>query len=362
MSFLSNENINEEKRRDLAFQTIVANRDLLQIANKRKQPPTYENALGLLHELAPEVYDDFIKLLDRRNDSELIQYFKDLADIKTIEKGETVSPIELIEKQISTLKELNERDPSKKTVKKRLMEHLVARERMEPVRLTENRILNRDYNKVDRTSYADKYFEDDFFTDYKLKNDNFLRIRFLHPDSDEHITGADLIYEQYDIEKEKVRFVFLQYKTWDKNTIYESQTSNLVPQLEKMSSLLCEKRLCHSSYGEKTSNKYRLPYCSAFLRPTDKIQDKESKLMSSGYHFPICNAMRLIKENGKIDKKSIREESFNSNIFEELFDTNMIGSRWIDTDKLEKIYDENGIFSKSDRIKLYAQEITKNVG
>lgn len=359
MSFFSNSKINEESRRNLAFQTIVAHRDLLQIANKRNQPPTYENALGLLNELAPDLYNDFIELLSRKNKSELVQYFTDLSEIKSKEAAREITPIELIERQIKTLQELHDQDPSKKTVTKRLMEHLVAREKMDLVRLTENRILNRDFNQVSRESYSDKLFQDDFYSDYKLKNSNILRIRFLHPDTDEHVTGADLIYEQYDLTKNKVRFVFLQYKTWDKDVIYTSSTANLVPQLEKMTNLLCKNKLCHSSAGNKTSNKYRLPYCSAFLRPTDKVQNSDSKLISSGYHLPICNALKLIESEGKIEKKMIKEESFSSHIFEELFNSNMVGTRWIETEDLEKIYEENKIFKKSDRIKLYAQEIIK---
>lgn len=356
MSFLSDSKIDEGRRRNLALQTIIAHRDLLQLANKKKQPPTYENALGLLNEIAPNVYSDFLELLSKQNQSELVEYFNDLADIKSSD-SENVSARELIDKQIKTYENLLEKDPTKKTVSKRLMQHLVARESMDKTRLTENRILNRDYSNVDRTSYADKYFIDDFFTDYKLKNNNILRIRFLHPDIDEHITGADLIYEQYDLQNNKVRFVFLQYKTWENNVIYKSQTQNLVPQLKRLTSLLCDNKLCHASNSSKSSNKYRLPYCSGFLRPTDKIQDKDSKLMSSGFHIPVCNALKLIESEGKIEKKMIKEESFKSQIFEELFNSNMIGSRWIEVEQLEGIYSSNDIFKASDRIKLYAQEM-----
>jgi hypothetical protein len=359
MSFFDNNDLDDDESRNLAFQTIIAHRDLLQLANKRNQPPTYENALGLLYELAPEVYNDFLDLLSRKNESELVQYFKDLAEIKSKESDNEITAIELIDRQILILQDLHDQDPSKKTVSKRLMSHLVARERMDTVRLTENRILNRDFNQVDRTSYTDKLFQDDFYVDYKLRNDNVLRVRFLHPDSDEHITGADLIYEQYNLEKNKVRFVFLQYKTWEKNTIYPSQATNLVPQLERMAGMLCNNGLCHTSSGKKTSKKYRLPYCSAFLRPTDKIQNSDSKLISSGYHFPICRAMKLIDAEGKIEKKSIKEESFKSHIFEELFNNNMIGTRWIDVEDLEQIYENNAIFKRSDRIRLYAQEMIK---
>lgn len=199
MTFFSNKNIAEEERRNIAFQVMVANRDLLEIAVKRSQPPTYENSIGLLNEIAPNLYKDFTELLSRKNESELSQYFNELAEIQSKETNKIVTAFELIDIEIEKLKKRNELDPTKRIVKKKLMEHLVAREKMEPVRMTENRILNRDFSKIDRSTYAETHFEDDFFTDFKLKNNDILRIRFLHPDTDEHITGADLIYEQYDL-------------------------------------------------------------------------------------------------------------------------------------------------------------------
>ena len=356
MDYFKNNNIDEDERRNIAFQVMVANRDLLELAIKKSQPPTYENSLGLLNEIAPELYDDFTKLLTRKNESELIQLFRELAEIQSNETNIAVTAFDLIDIEIEKLRRKNEQDPSKRIVKKKLLEHIVAKQKMQPVRLTENRILNRDYNKVDRSTYAETHFTDDHYTDFKLKNNDILRLRFLHPDSDEHITGADLIYEQYDLQNKKVRFVFLQYKTWEENVIYKSQTKNLVPQLNKLENILCKNRLCHSSQGSKTSNRYRFPYCSGFLRPTDKIQENDSKLMSSGYHLPVCMSIKMLEDNGKIEKKSIREEAFKSHIFEELFNNNMIGSRWIEVDKLDEIYSENQIFENSDRIRLYAQE------
>lgn len=356
MTYFSNKEIPEEQRRNIAFQTIVANRDLLQLANKKKQPPTYENALGLLNELAPQLYEEFTELLSRKNDSELVRYFKDLAEISSIELQKDVTAIELIDQQIERLQRLHDQDPSKNTIRSRLLEHRVAREKMEPVRLTENRILNRDFSKADRSSHAEKFFEDDFYTDYKLKGDDILRIRFLHPDSDEHITGADLIYEQYNLKNNLVRFILLQYKIWEDGIIYVSQSKNLESQMGKMQALLCESKLCCGHDGKWNSNKYRFPYCAGFLRPTDRIQENDSKLISSGFHVPICKAIELAGEYGKIDKQSIKEQSFKSHIFEELFNENMIGSRWVEVDTLERIYRENDVFKASDRIKLYAQE------
>lgn len=72
---------------------------------------------------------------------------------------------------------------------------------------------------------AEKFFETDNYVDYKIAKDRFLRIRLLHPDKAEHILGADLIYEQYDVDTEKVRIAVLQYKTWENGVLYFSQGS-----------------------------------------------------------------------------------------------------------------------------------------
>jgi len=359
MKYFSNESIPEDQRRNIAFQTVVVHRDLLQLANKQKQPPTYDNALALLHDVSLEAFKEVNKLVTSKNESELIRYYRDIAEINTIEGKIEITALDLIEEEIKKLEYLLKKDPSKKTIKSKLLEHKVAKEKLEPIRLTENRILNRDYSRVDRSDYATKCFEDDHFTDFKLNNKDILRIRFLHPDHDEHITGADLIYEQYDLKNEKGRFVFLQYKVWEKGVLYMSQNKNLAEQMEKMRAMVCDQGYCCSKDGAMYSNRYRLPYCSAFVRPTDKIQVNDSKLMSSGYHLPLCASIQLAGEFGKIAKEQMKGQSFSSKIFEELFNENMLGSRWMSIDEMEEFYRNSNIFNSVDRIKLYAREILK---
>ena len=302
------------------------------------------------------MYNDFTTLLSKKNESELIQFYRDLAEEESERTGKEVNPIDLIDSQIKNL-ELRQQNKPKKTFLKRIIELSIAKERLQPQRFTENRILNRDYNLVDRSSYANIHFQNEFYTDFKLKNKNLLRLRFLHPDPAEHISGADLIYEQYDLKEKKVRFIFLQYKTWENNIIYKSQADNMEPQLVKLQKILCKNSLCHSMHGSNHSLTYRLPYCAAFLRPTDKMQVGDNKMMSTGYHLPVCTALKLLETEGKINKKSIGEQSFKSQIFEDLFNSNMIGSRWIDVEELEKLYKENNMFKDDSRIKIYALEL-----
>ncbi len=357
MSYFNDEKIPLEERRDKAFQTIVAHRDLLHLAVKKKQPPTYENAIGLMYEHSPNVYNDVIQLLTKKNESDLVKYYKETAEIQSEESEKKIEAIDLIEEEIVRLEKLLEINPTKKTIQRRLIEHQVARENLNPIHLTENRILNRDYSKIDRTDYASKHFENDNFIDFKLQDKNILRIRFLHPDKPEHITGTDLIYEQYDLVNSKVRVVFLQYKIWNKGVLYMSQNQGLKEQMIKMKSYICDNEFCKSYEGKKFPSKYRLPYCTGFIRPTDRIQDSDSKLMSTGYHVPLCRAIEMSENHDRIDRKLIKGQSFTSGIFEELFNSNMIGSRWLDIEEIDNFYAANKIFEKSDRIKLYAIEM-----
>ncbi|PZP49274.1 MAG: hypothetical protein DI598_08280 [Pseudopedobacter saltans] len=228
-----------------------------------------------------------------------------------------------------------------------------AKKSLEPRRINENRILQRDFNKIDRTDFGAKLIEsDDFKVDYSLGNNRFLRIRLLHPDKAEHICGADLIYEQHNEETGKIRVMFLQYKIWDDGILYFSAVNNLEAQLNKMNEFICGNKICESRKLKEGEKDYRFPYCSAFLRPTDKLQQQNEKIISSGIHIPVCSIIEMIK-NGekKIDKRYIRHQALTQKIFEYLFNKNLLGSNWIGEDQLEKFYKENGLLSTDDSIK-----------
>lgn len=93
------------------------------------------------------------------------------------------------------------------------------------------------------------------------------------------------------------------------------------------------------------------------LRPTAKLQNSESKLITSGYHVPLCQTIALLDSEGKLTKETIRDKSIKGNIFEELFINNIAGSRWITIDDLEKFYEEKGINSNLNTIRIHAQEV-----
>lgn len=193
---------------------------------------------------------------------------------------------------------------------------------------------------------------------FELPDDNLLTIRVLHPEKAEHITGADLLYEKYDKETNTVVIAFVQYKIWEDKEMYFSD-ERMVGQIQKMRNFLCTKNICNDC----NINKYRFPCCSAFLRPTDKLQSSKQKLISTGEHLPICHIEKCIsttKNGAKVLKyKDIRKVSLSHGIFDELFNQGKIGSKPLSLQELADLYKDKSIISRKDTMLLYAQEYPK---
>lgn len=210
--------------------------------------------------------------------------------------------------------------------------------------MSEHKILNHDFYISERGGYfAEAIYENDSYKDYKLRDNQFLRLRLLHPDKAEALLGTDLIYEQFDLVNNKVRFVHLQYKTWNANAIYFSDT-RMVGQIEKMNKHLCTSGFCNGKHGKNYTKKlYRYPYCSGFLRPTSDKISSDSKMISTGYHLPICELFKMKGKVNKISKENIKGKSLSHQIFEECFTSNQLGSRWISIDELDAFYIKSGL-------------------
>ncbi len=358
MNFFDNNSIEEEHRRDVAFQALVAMRDALSIATRAQQPPTYEQSLRMYHDLDPEIYQEFDNLLSEKNDNDIVKLYKEEAKLESISHRTKIEPSDLIEKEIKRYNNLKlETEAQKgdtKHIDRKIAQLYSALENLKPRYITENAILMQDTFHVERDYCGEKILSDCKFVDYALPRNRFLRIRFLHPDHAEQVTGADLIYEQVNLETNQIRFVFLQYKTWSENAIYFSQHKNLTPQLEKLQQTLCNNGYCQ--HPETIDNNYRFPYCCGFLRPTDKLQHKKSKMISSGLHIPVCEALKSKDEVG-LFKKDLKHFCISHKIFEEMFNLNLLGSRWLDVSEVEKFYKDKSIIEPYDTVKLHAKEI-----
>ena len=361
------EKLLEEDRQSLAFQIVVAIRDTMSIAKKTSYPPTYEAAINIINDLSPELYEEITSALPFKNLSEEARFFQDKAELQSLASKDQVTAIGLINIEIGELEELlknsAEIDPEKKKlVKQRILSLVGTKESLRPRRISENRYLQRDFSMVDRTDFGAKLInQDDFIADFKLKANSFLRIRLLHPDGVEAMTGADLIYEQHDTVLNLIRVMFLQYKIWEDGVLYFSQAKNLEPQLRKMKSLLCDQGYCQQPEVLHGKFDFRFPYCCAFLRPTDRVSLSNSKLVSSGIHIPVCAALSW-RERGdvSINKSEIRTATLTHELFEHLFNKSFIGSRWLREEELEAFYRINGILEPDESIKIYAREIINN--
>jgi hypothetical protein len=361
------ENLSVENRQELAFQIVVALRDTLSIAKKSAIKPTYESAINIINDLSPELYEEISAALPFKNLSEEARFFQSKAELQSLSSEVRVTAIQLIDLEMAELEELLRSAAGIDAEKKRLVKHRILslvgiKESLRPRRISENRYLQRDFSMVDRTDFGTSLInQNDFVADFRLKANSFLRIRLLHPDGIEHVTGADLIYEQHDVALELIRVMFLQYKIWEDGVLYFSQARNLETQLRRMKSLLCDQGYCQQPQSLNGQFDFRFPYCSAFLRPTDKVSISNSKLISSGIHIPICAALSW-RDRGdvSINKSEIRTATLTHEIFEHLFNKSFVGSRWLRESELETFYRDNGILDPEESIKIYAREIIEN--
>lgn len=354
-TFFTDINIDEDFRREIAFQSVIGVREAVSIAKKAPQPITYEHSLDFIRDIAPDIYEQITKLLSNKNESDEVKYFKSVAEAKSTYDVK-VTPEELILAAIEEHEVLLENADDKKYIAKRIVQYKSALEYFLPRNLSEHRILNRDFYLADRGGWCSQpIYKDDHYIDYALKNSNILRLRLLHPDNAEAVLGVDLIYEIFDLGNNRVRFCHIQYKTWNTKVLYLND-ERMTNQLSKIESHLCKKGFCKDENGNKNSMGYRLPYCAGFLRPTSKLQTNESKLISTGLYVPICEVEKIRVSDNKITSQNIESRSISSKNFEDLFNENLIGSRWITIEALDKFYEDNGIKSMTDSVRVHAQE------
>lgn len=182
-----------------------------------------------------------------------------------------------------------------------------------------------------------------------------LRIRVLHPDIPEQICGADLIYERHYIEDGEVSFAAVQYKIWEDQKMSLGDP-RLNSQLEKLKKSFCDKKVCHES-----QDGYRFPCCSAFLRPTDRLQSASQALRSSGEHLPICKIKDVqslsVQKKPILEWQKIRGTSLSAHAFDELFIDGRVGSARMKPQRLIDIYKDFLSEAGEDTLVLYAQEI-----
>ncbi len=106
---------------------------------------------------------------------------------------------------------------------------------------------------------------------------------------------------------------------------------------------------------------YRLPHCAAFLRPTEPLQSPDARMVSSGQYLPLC-AVNAVKKSTKEGNDVLyREDIFGCavtpQVFEELLNHEMLGSRALSFDEIEQFYKRHQIMRPTDSMLFHAQTI-----
>lgn len=138
---------------------------------------------------------------------------------------------------------------------------------------------------------------------------------------------------------------------------YRLVTPRLKKQIERLCAFTCDSGLC---VAPQDANRFRFPFCAAFLRPTDKLQTPDQTLISSGEHLPICQIEACSSEGRGSSRRllydDIREVSLSQEVFEDLFKRGKIGSRSLTYDELATLYDRFDVSTSRERLLIHAQD------
>jgi hypothetical protein len=351
----------DPERLDVEWAGLNALRELLRIAAKGLVTPTYIQTLLLGEDLAPEIFGPSSSLIGNALEPTLVREYRQVAEAESQISNRQITPEEVIDRDIENLERLLTAQAPKDRIRRRLDKLHSARRYLHDEALSENQIITRDVFKVERPELPSPPIDTNTYREYRLPYGRGLRIRMLHPEKPEHATGADLVYEISSEKYRKARLALVQYKIWDGDVLYLSD-ERVAAQLARLKSVTCDENLCECDKPNGQELVYRLPCCAAFLRPTNRLQSPNARLISKGLHIPLCivNAAKTSTGRGgeKLLKKAIGDKAVSQRIFEELFNRHMIGSRWLDFEEVETFYREKDIMDAKDRLVLHAQEFS----
>ncbi|EAB8210249.1 hypothetical protein FGH87_24685, partial [Salmonella enterica] len=323
--------------------TLSAFRGLMKIATKGDMNKSkYDNVLAFCGDLYPELLGNDVSLLKAERESQTTREYRQKARLKSKKEGRKIDTLELVKTDLDEFESLfriakREKEEQKKVdqLKRRLNQLTIAYDELSFQEHSENQILNRDVYKVHRP--LPSLIDGIDYKDFWLPDKNTLRLRILHPEKTEHITGADLIYEKHS-SNDEASIIAIQYKIWENKKLYLNDT-RMNEQIDKLKTFFCKKSIC-DSYNSQMQ--YRFPCCSAFIRPTDKLQSADQKLMSTGEHLPICKIDECTSTGKRgarlLEYDNIKDISLSNESFEFLFNTGKIGSRNLTYDELTQLY------------------------
>lgn len=364
----------QRARLDSEWLGLNAIREALSVGTRGAQA-TYATALAVGWRAAPELFDPHHSLMARGQEPPLVREFRESAEAETQRSGREVLPVQLLDAEIARVEELvGAPGAPRKQLRNKLRGLRAARELLFKSRFTENQLLNRDYFTARRPELPVPPHFGPNYVEYSLPFDQALRLRLFHPDKPEHKTGADLLYEFCDDDRRLVRLAFVQYKLWDGKSHGFLHSSRLEAQLSRLREVCCTGRLCVACPSEcemvddevrPRAAEYRFPFCAAFLRPTDRLQRPGADLISSGLHIPVCSLTRDVSLDamGGRARKSVplQRHAVSEQVFEELFNRDLLGSRWMPYEEVEELYRSSGIFEPHEHLFVHAQQFKVRV-
>jgi hypothetical protein len=327
---------------------------------------TYAEAVALTREIAATLLPEDSPLVEAF-EPRIVKLYRERAEVRSEIENREITPLGMIDLQIREYQEEVDRSApgERPEIESQLSRLIRARRDLDVTRWTEAQAISRDANVPERElPISDK---GQGYKEYRVSRERRLRVRVLHPDPPESRSGVDMIYETYwDRETENqesvllVRIAALQYKMWDGKVLYTSRAPNLRRQMEKMRKMFCGEDLCKHPTTPGGDERYRLPHCSAFLRPTDRLQTRDAWQVTHAWHVPICVALEDLEPTNDghevLRSKQISCKSTTQDTFQELFNRSMLGSRWISPVKLAELYAKISIFDDLDRVVVHAQE------
>ena len=350
-----------QRRLDAEWLTLSAIREMLGIGLKGPGVPTYRESLAVGRVLAPGIFDSDTTLLYDNAEPQLVRQYRQQALAQSEKGNRTIAPIDLVDEDIDKFASLLGTKQETDQLEQRIRILQSTRRQLQEKGYTETNLIIRDVQKAER-DLPNPPVEYDSYREYRVTASRGLRLRLLHPDPPEHSIGADLVYEHYWEDRRLARLAVIQYKIWDGERLYFSQSEGLEEQIQKMRKAFCQSDLCQQPHTSRPTSEYRLPCCAAFLRPTRKLQSPDSRLISRGLHLPICmigQSVRFTSQNNKVlESRRFRSEALSHKVFEELFNIGMVGTGWLTYDDVERLYREHSIITPDETIVLHAQEFT----
>jgi hypothetical protein len=357
--------MNQESRIDSEWVALNAFRELLKLSTKGDlSKSTYGDALAFGGQLYPALLGRETSVLRSVRESDTTKEYRQRARLQTQKTGKNVAALELLLQAIEELEDLLKVASQKQDrgrvdqLKNRLKILKASKDELAPPPHSENQLIFRDASAV--TGGLPALDTGKAYRDFQLPDENVLRVRVLHPDVPEHVSGADIIYERHAPYEEKANLVVVQYKIWEGKVLHLSDT-RMQAQLKKLQTFACNGGLCKDISG---ATSFRFPFCSAFLRPTDKLQHPDQKFISSGEHLPICRIDACSTQSSRggslLEYEHIRETSLSGEAFVYLFTSGKVGSRSLTYAELAGLYSRFRIASESDHLVIYAQEFSDN--